>query len=328
MTGTPKLTLGTAPTRTADFAGGSGSSTLTFDYTVQAGDTAADLDYASTGALALNGGTIVDVASNAAGLTLPAVGGPSSLGGQKSIVIDTTAPAVTSRSVSDSTLDIAYGEPIAGSPAPSDFAVLVNGASDAVDSVSINAGNTVRLALHTPVHHLDVVAVTYSGSSIADAAGNAAATFTGAAATNSTADVAPNAPTLSGPADGAFVGTTTPTLSAVFDDPDSQDAGKVVFEVCANSSCSSSLGTVDSSSTTLAVGQLGSAAVPGSFSLQTATQYLVARKGRRRLECGLPASGRRGRSPWTRRPRRFRRPRRQGRTAASNSTTARATRSG
>ena len=48
VTGTPKLTLNTAPSRTADYVSGSGTSTLTFDYTVQAGDAAADLDYAST----------------------------------------------------------------------------------------------------------------------------------------------------------------------------------------------------------------------------------------------------------------------------------------
>ena len=53
VTGTPKLTLNTAPSETASYASGSGTSTLTFDYTVQAGDNAATLDYASSGALAL-----------------------------------------------------------------------------------------------------------------------------------------------------------------------------------------------------------------------------------------------------------------------------------
>ena len=95
VTGTPKLTLNTTPAETADYASGSGGSTLTFNYTVQAGDTAADLDYAATSSLALNGGTIKDVATNSATLTLPAVGGASSLGGQKDIVVDTTNPTAS-----------------------------------------------------------------------------------------------------------------------------------------------------------------------------------------------------------------------------------------
>src|SRR5439155_1421002 len=95
VTGTPTLTLNTAPSRTASYASGSGSSTLTFNYTVQAGDTSADLDYSATSSLALAGGTIKDTATNNATLTLPTVGGASSLGGQKAIVIDTTAPTVT-----------------------------------------------------------------------------------------------------------------------------------------------------------------------------------------------------------------------------------------
>ena len=125
VTGTPKLTLNTTPSRTANYASGSGTSTLTFDYTVQAGDNSADLDYATTGSLALNGGTIKDGAANNAALSLPAVGGASSLGGQKNIVIDTVAPTVTSRTVSGTTLDVGYSEALSGSPATSDFTVVV-----------------------------------------------------------------------------------------------------------------------------------------------------------------------------------------------------------
>src|SRR5205823_1427861 len=90
VTGTPKLGLNVG--RSADYAFGSGTSTLTFDYTVQAGDTSADLEYATTTSLTLNGGTIEDAATNNAALTLPTVGGASSLGGQKNIHIDTTNP--------------------------------------------------------------------------------------------------------------------------------------------------------------------------------------------------------------------------------------------
>ncbi len=96
VTGTPQLTLETGATdAVVTYSSGSGTSTLTFNYTVVAGHTSADLDYTSTTALALNGGTIRDAAGNNAVLTLAAPGAAGSLGANKNIVIDTTAPTVT-----------------------------------------------------------------------------------------------------------------------------------------------------------------------------------------------------------------------------------------
>ena len=96
VSGTPQLTLETGATdRTINYTGGTGTNTLTFSYTVQAGDTSSDLDYQSTTALVLNGGTIKDAAGNDATLTLPATGSGSSLAGSKALVID-TAPTITS----------------------------------------------------------------------------------------------------------------------------------------------------------------------------------------------------------------------------------------
>jgi Ca2+-binding RTX toxin-like protein len=96
--GTPQLTLETGATdRPASYVSGSGTTVLHFTYTVAAGDTSADLDYASNTALALNGGTIQAVAGGAnAVLTLPAPGAAGSLGANKAIVIDTTSPAAPS----------------------------------------------------------------------------------------------------------------------------------------------------------------------------------------------------------------------------------------
>ena len=65
-----------------NYASGSGTSTLTFNYTVAAGQNTTDLDYASTTALALNGGSIKDSAGDAATLTLPAPG-TDGLGGEE-----------------------------------------------------------------------------------------------------------------------------------------------------------------------------------------------------------------------------------------------------
>jgi large repetitive protein len=105
--GTPTITLETgAIDRTAVYTGGSGTSTLFFDYTVQAGDNSADLDYVSSGALALNGGTIkASSGGSNATLTLPAPGGIGSLGANKAIVIDTTPPTAPSVPVLDPAFD-------------------------------------------------------------------------------------------------------------------------------------------------------------------------------------------------------------------------------
>ncbi|MEY4068716.1 MAG: hypothetical protein RLZZ332_1052, partial [Actinomycetota bacterium] len=63
---------------------------------MQSGDTASDLDYTSTSALALNGGTIVDTAGNAATLTLASPGAAGSLGANKAIVVTSLPTKVVS----------------------------------------------------------------------------------------------------------------------------------------------------------------------------------------------------------------------------------------
>jgi hypothetical protein len=93
VTGTPLLALNTGAT--ASYSSGSGTSTLTFTYTVAAGQSSPDLDYTSTSALTLNGGTITDLTlGGPAGLTLPAPGAAGSLGANKNIIIDATAATV------------------------------------------------------------------------------------------------------------------------------------------------------------------------------------------------------------------------------------------
>ena len=92
VTGTPTLALSSGGT--ANYASGSGSSTLTLDYTVQPGDTAARLDAASTSAL--GGGTIRDGAGNDATLTVATGQGTAgALANAKNIRIDTTNPTET-----------------------------------------------------------------------------------------------------------------------------------------------------------------------------------------------------------------------------------------
>ena len=96
VTGTPQLTLETGVTdAVVNYASGSGTTTLTFTYTVAAGHTSADLDYVATTSLALNGGTVRDVGGNDATLTLPAPGAAGSLGANKALVVDGVVPTVT-----------------------------------------------------------------------------------------------------------------------------------------------------------------------------------------------------------------------------------------
>ena len=74
---------------------GSGSNTLTFTYVVRTGENSSHLDESSAAALMPYGG-IVDGSGNPASLALPAPGAVGSLASNSSIVIDTTAPTVTS----------------------------------------------------------------------------------------------------------------------------------------------------------------------------------------------------------------------------------------
>ena len=90
VTGTPSLplTLDVGGAREATYVSGSGTTTLTFNYTVAAGDQ--DLDGPVVGtAVVSNGGTIADVAGNAALLTLNNVGNTSG------IVVGQLAQAIT-----------------------------------------------------------------------------------------------------------------------------------------------------------------------------------------------------------------------------------------
>jgi hypothetical protein len=97
VSGTPQLTLETGSSdRAVNYSSGSGTNTLTFTYTIQDGDTSSDLTYAATDSLALNSGTIKNSENLDAVLTLPAPTATGSLGANKAIVVDTSAPSTPS----------------------------------------------------------------------------------------------------------------------------------------------------------------------------------------------------------------------------------------
>jgi hypothetical protein len=94
VTGTPQLALNSSATAVATFASiDPAGTTLTFNYTIQGGDSSPDLDYTSVNAL--TGGTITDVGSGTpATVTLPAPATAGSLGANKNLVVDAIGPNV------------------------------------------------------------------------------------------------------------------------------------------------------------------------------------------------------------------------------------------
>ncbi|PIS29774.1 hypothetical protein COT42_04395 [Candidatus Saganbacteria bacterium CG08_land_8_20_14_0_20_45_16] len=206
--GTPTLLLETGDTdRTATYTEGSDTDTLTFDYTVQAEDTSSDLDYVSNGSLALNEGTITDGSSNNANLTLPEPGAAGSLGDNKAIVIDTTAPTAPeisspseSERVGDNTPTIAWtaGTDIGGS------GILSNEVT--VDTGVTTLGAVTEYTAEALVDGLHTVEVRAM-----DVAGNWGSKSTATSFTVDTA--APGVSSLTSPADESLTPDNTPTLS-------------------------------------------------------------------------------------------------------------------
>jgi hypothetical protein len=239
VSGTPQLTLNTTPTaRVASYASGSGTNTLTFDYTVAATDTANPLNYAATTSLALNGGTIKDAAGNSATLTLPTPTGAGSLGTNRDIVIDTTPPTVT-----NVTSTLANGSYTVGTlvPVTITFSSVVNvigtpelqlatagsvneeatyasgsGTATLTFDYTVAAGDT-----SSDLNYLSTTSLSFNGGLISDQAGNAATlTLPATTASNSLGvnkaiviDTTPPAVTLTTPANNGYVASLTPTLS-------------------------------------------------------------------------------------------------------------------
>ncbi|MEG4494677.1 DUF4347 domain-containing protein, partial [Microcoleus sp. D3_18_C4] len=182
VTGTPQLSLAGA-TPVASYLSGTGSNTLTFRYVVAAGDSSADLDYLSTTALSLSGGTIKNAATGDAILTLPTPAAANSLGANKAIVIDTLAPTVTS--ITSTTADGSYNTTgnINVTVNFSEALTLAGGSM----TVALDTGGTVTIApftgtsavgTYTPAAgqnstDLNSISITLGGSAtLKDAAGN------------------------------------------------------------------------------------------------------------------------------------------------------------
>ncbi len=179
VNGIPTLTLETGTTdRVLNYLSGSGSDTLSFSYTVQAGDSSNDLDYASTSALSLNGGSIQDGTSQAALLTLPTPGTAGSLGANKALVVDGVRPAASGITLSDTTLRIGetatvtvtFNEAVQGLDIV-DFSV----ANGSLSGLSSSDGGLTWTATLTPSTNIADASnlITLNNTGYSDAAGNA-----------------------------------------------------------------------------------------------------------------------------------------------------------
>jgi uncharacterized repeat protein (TIGR02059 family) len=187
--GTPQLTLETGTSdRAVSYSSGSGTDTLVFAYTVQSSDVSSDLDYKGTTSLALNNGTIKDLAGNTATITLndpAAAGTTNSLADSKAIVIDGVLPTISSAAADGGSANVVLtmSEVVTGAPDTSDFTVLVGGSAKTVSGISdvSSATNSITLTLASVVPNDSIVTVDYDQNSsavkkLSDGAGNNVAT--------------------------------------------------------------------------------------------------------------------------------------------------------
>ncbi|MDQ2099409.1 MAG: DUF4347 domain-containing protein, partial [Tychonema bourrellyi B0820] len=192
VTGTPRLQLETGTTdQFATYASGSGGTALTFNYVVQTGDSAADLEYLATNALTLDGGTIKDNLAADAVLTLPALATDNSLGGSKAIVVDTVAPTaklgiipnpniITSPGTSKS-LTVTFSDNNAVDVSSLDsYDIFINGPGGDIAaqfvSVDTNSNGTPRTATYSFTTPFTLGSTIYTvkleGSQVKDSLGN------------------------------------------------------------------------------------------------------------------------------------------------------------
>jgi len=229
--GTPAITLETgASDVVVNYASGSGTSILTFNYTVASGHTSSDLDYLATTSLALNGGTIKDAVGNDATLTLPSPGAANSLGANKDLVIDTTPPVLSSTSPVQSTTvkttQVSYtlSETVAsGSVTWTRTGGTADGNSPHSQSLTggeLNSGVHTSITLTNNPTLIDGAIYTIAFDAT-DAAGNVATTVSN---TNVTYDVATEVPILTSPASSS---SDNATLATDFTLPEAASNGTV-----------------------------------------------------------------------------------------------------
>jgi len=193
--GSPQLGITIGSTgRQASLLSGSGTTSLTFRYTVQAGES--DTDGILVGSLSASGATLKDTGGKDATLTL------NSVGATTSVLVDAVAPAVSgitltgSPSASDATIIfvVAFGETV--SNVSTDDFTLTKGssASGNIASVSASSGSTINVTVNN-ITGTGTLRLDLNGSTnISDSNGNSGPA---AYSSGSSHSVDRDAPTLS-----------------------------------------------------------------------------------------------------------------------------------
>ena len=216
-TGTkPQLALNIGGTTVyADYASGSGTTALVFNYTIQNNLTDTNGISIDANALRLNGGTLADAAGNTATITHAAVTDNASY------LVDTTAPTVSSVAITSATgaqstllnagdvvtatvnmseatfVNTALGTPqlklnIGGTTVLADFVSSSSGTNALQFTYRIQSGQTDANGIS-----IDADALVLNNATLADAAGNAATTTHSLVADNTSFKVDTTAPTVS-----------------------------------------------------------------------------------------------------------------------------------
>ncbi len=135
VTNTPQLTLVVgADNRTATYTSGNNSTTLVFQYTIQAGETDSNGISIGANAIALNSGTIRDAAGNNATLTHSAVSDNASY------KVDTTAPTANFTKANDDEGTVTGA--LTSGNTTDDTALVLSGTNESGSSVKVYNGST------------------------------------------------------------------------------------------------------------------------------------------------------------------------------------------
>jgi hypothetical protein len=226
VTGTPTLALNSGGS--ASYTGGTGTSTLTFNYNIGATENSARLDYSNTSSLS---GTINDLADNASPRTLPGVGSSDLY--SDNLVVDTTAPTVSSVSSDETSgsyyrqggsipIKITFSEDVIVNTTGGTPTLDLNSDSDAV-ATYLSVASSVLTFPYTvdsdddtnklPLDYDATDSLTLNSGTIKDAAGNDAVLTL----------ATPGSSLLYGK--GLVVDTTLPTITADATSPTGTIAG-------------------------------------------------------------------------------------------------------
>ena len=213
--GVPTLSLNSGGT--ASYTGGSGSNTLTFSYTVGAGEGTSDLAVTSFN---LNGAIVSDPAGNSANL-LGAMTNPSGV-----LQIDTTAPTVSSIAISGSGIDaggsgdLNTGHVVTLTLTMSEVITVAGG----VPTLSLNSGGT---ASYTGGSGSNTLTFSYTVGAGEDSSDLAVTSFNlnGAMVGDAAGNNANIAGAITNPPGVLQIDTTAPTVPSVAATGSGIDAG-------------------------------------------------------------------------------------------------------